>query len=105
MENYTLNRFYHEAKALIEKHDCVDDEKRVVVHFGIEEPSSNKIPYLKCMISYQGRNDYRKDIYGFGNTPSYALEDFEKILQEQKGIMLKEKVSVDITDDLIEPEN
>lgn len=104
MANYTLNEFYFRAKAVIETLGAVDDEKSLNVSIEIEERPANKIPELKCSVYYRDK-DYNKSIYGWGNTPNRALQEFEEQILKRQGKMLTERVSVDITDDLISKEN
>ncbi|HRH59644.1 MAG TPA: hypothetical protein PL045_03695 [Chitinophagaceae bacterium] len=93
MENYTLNRFYHEAKALLEKYNAVKEEFRLSVGFDIKE-SNRQFPILQCEICYDnGKGNYEYLI--FSSTPEACLNVFEKELIIATGTVLKEKVSAD----------
>jgi hypothetical protein len=82
-KNYTLNRFYTEAKALIEKHNCKDDNYTVRVQFEItEDKEKNGSPKLNCRISYENNHDYA--FYASKRTPEYTLQSFEEKLLESK---------------------
>lgn len=100
-KNYTLNRFYYEAKALLEKHDCVDSAYRLSVNFEIEEarkPGESRA--LKCWIRYEKDHDYK--FFSSERTPELTLDDFEKNILKSKGKNFDiDSVSVDLDDDLV----
>ncbi len=97
-ENYTLKRFYFEAKAILEKHiPNGKEEYRLSVQFEIED-RDNKVPDLNCFISYRHK-DYRsgyQNFYGSASSPAIALQQFEDAVKEYSGKMLIENVSVEI---------
>jgi len=101
MENYTLNRFYFEAKLLLEKYKLYDKEDyKLRVEFGIRE-QDNKTTALQCYICFEYKNDQRtiaKPItyFGFGSTPSFCLRSFEDSLRDKTENPLIINVSVEI---------
>ena len=103
MKTYTLNRLYHEGKALIEKYnlsDLLQDGYEYRVGFDIRE-RENKIPILSCSIIYDHK-DYsskRTSYVAFANTPAGCLNEFEEKLIKITGIVLLENVSVEINNE------
>ena len=96
-ELYTLQRFYHEAKALLEKYNFTSDEKELRVDFSIEE--RNGVPNLKFWISYQNiKSSTMSGPVGWGQTPTNTLKEFEEQLQKATGRFLIERVAVEITE-------
>lgn len=100
-KNYTLNRFYYEAKALLEKHDCADLSYKLIVNFEIEEARKpGEARELKCGISYRKNSDWY--YYTNERTPELALDEFEKNILKSKGKNFDiDPVSIDLEDDLI----
>ena len=102
MENYTLNRFYHEAKAILEKYHIWGKENYDFhTSFSIREDTSENHPVLECHISYWPKNygSVEPKYYGLAMTPSRALKCFEEFVIAQTGSILREKVSVEIPED------
>ncbi len=82
--NYTLNRFYYEAKALLEKHNVADDQYLLHVSFDINEgrkPGESR--HLNCTIRYSDNREYR--FFSGERTPALALDEFEKNILKSKG--------------------
>jgi len=92
-ETYTLQRLYHEAQALIEKYQAVEDDKKLRVQFQIEEVKN--VAKLNVWISYSDER-YNKYTAGSGLTPTHALNDFEDELQKLSGKKLIERVALEI---------
>lgn len=102
METYTLQRFYHEAKALIEKHNAVDNDFCLEVQFQIEESDligNVQAPRLKCAIYYRDRkrsSSHNKEHWISEFSPAHALARFEEELAEKKGELMKERVAIEL---------
>lgn len=99
MEQYTLNRFYFEAKAIIEKYGIAGKPNyKFDVDFSLEEREEGKAPGLHCRISYspQKYDSHEPSYYGFGPTPYIALGQFEETLKEKTNKSFKENLSVEI---------
>jgi hypothetical protein len=92
---YTLQRFYFEAKALLEKYGINKDGYRLEVEFEIEEKDPLGAPRLECYIRYR-QESYNGNwiTSGISTTPAHALNTFEQALQEEVGIKILEKVSL-----------
>lgn len=99
-KSYTLNRFYSEAKSLIEKYICTDPECNLRVQFEIiEDKEKNGSPRLDCRICYE--NDLEFRFFASRRTPEATLRRFNEILLESKDQWpAPETVSVDLTDEL-----
>lgn len=98
-EMYTLNRFYFEAKALLEKYNvCIDDYK-LETSFEIEEEDKNGLPVIKFTIMYKPKS-YSSDAPWIAtyamSTPVKAMSEFEFKLQEYSGKTLIERVCVEV---------
>lgn len=104
-KNYTLNRFYSEAKSLIENHNCTDPDCSIRVQFEIiEDKEKNGSPRLDCRICYE--NDLEFRFFVTRRTPEAALRRFNEILLESKDQwQAPQSVSVDLTDDLTQKDN
>jgi len=102
--NYTLNHFYTEARALIEKHNCTDLNCNLRVQFEIiEDREKNGSPRLDCRICYE--NDHNFRFFSSQRTPEAALNRFEETILESKEKWPTPKtVSVELTDELIQTE-
>jgi len=99
MEQYTLNRFYFEAKAVIEKYQLQGKEDyEFKVDFSIEEDRHTPGPVLRCGISYCHKQYDSKEpsYYGFGVTPYICLGEFEEALKKATGKSLIENLAVEI---------
>jgi len=98
MENYTLNRFYFEAKALLEKYGIAgNDDYSLLVEFEIED-KNRKVPKLHCTIKYAPIkfDSNEKSYYGFGCTPVICINSFEETLIKESGKLLIENLSVEL---------
>jgi len=94
-KNYTLNRFYSEAKALLEKHNCIDPECQTRVSFEIKGYDTLE---LKFCIVYEKMNQYL--FFAVEDTAKETLRRFEKEILESQGKVLPiETVSVDLSDE------
>ncbi len=95
-KSYTLNRFYNEAKALIEKHKCKDDDYIIRVQFEItEDKEKNGSPKLNCRICYE--NDYNYAFFASKRSPELSLQELEeKILESKDNWPTPQKVSIDL---------
>jgi len=100
-KNYTLNRFYAEAKALIEKHNCIDPECNIRVQFEIiEDCEKNGSQRLDCRICYE--KDHSFLLFASRRTPEAALRKFEETILESKDQWpTPKRVSVELTDELM----
>jgi len=100
-KNYTLNRFYSEAKALIEKHNYTDQECNIRVQFEIiEDGEKNGSQRLDCRICYEKDHDFR--FFASRRTPEATLRKFEETILESKDQWTTPQiVSVEMTDELI----
>jgi hypothetical protein len=99
MENYTLNRFYHEAKAILEKYHIQGKEDyEFSVDFGISENKLLKQPTLVCRVHYWSEkyNSEQPHYSGYGYSPILALNSFEVNIRKQNGFILCDNVSVEI---------
>lgn len=98
MENYTLNRFYFEAKALLEKYGIAGKENyELQVEFQIED-KNNTAPNLHFTIKYCPIkfDSTEESYYGFGCTPVICINSFEETLLKASGKILIERLSVDL---------
>ena len=100
-KNYTLNRFYSEAKDLIEKHNCTDLNCNLRVQFEIiEDSEKNGSPRLDCRICYETERTFR--FFSSQRTPEAALKRFEETILESKDQWpTPQIVSVEMTEELI----
>lgn len=102
METYTLNRFYFEAKALLEKYSIHHDDYSFDAQFSMEENGfrnlNKETPALNCSITYRPKNynSTGKSYYACGATPALCLSDFEYKLREATGRHLIESVGTEI---------
>lgn len=96
MNKYTLNRFYFEARAIIEKYDFHRPDYELRVSFEIKE-RKNKVFGLNCVICYSHHKHDRdnESFYGFGVTPAICLSSFEETLREKSGMALVENIEVE----------
>ncbi len=93
-KNYTLNNFYSQVKALIEKHNCTDPECNIRVQFEIAgDRKKNGLPRLDCTVSYERNHEFV--FFSSASTPETALCKFEEELTEACGL-LPQTVSVDL---------
>jgi hypothetical protein len=102
MEHYTLNRFYHEAKALLEKYHVQDKEDyELNVKIGIEERPQHTHPLLECCVFFCPRDYKSKEpsFNGFGNTPTHALDNLEETLMRETGTPIIDSVAVELEND------
>ena len=101
-KNYTLNRFYSDAKSLIEKHNCTDPECSIRVQFEIiEDREKNCSPLLDCIICYEKNHDFK--FFASRRTPEAALRKFEeKILESKDQWPAPQTVSIEMTDELVQ---
>ena len=82
-KNYTLNRLFAQAKMLLNKHQCSDNQSRLRLKFEIaEDIENNHNPCLECIIIYEKEFDYR--FFASGNTPETAIYKFEECLIRSK---------------------
>jgi hypothetical protein len=93
METYTLQRFYYEANALIEKYNAKREEYNLCVEFEIKEEEG--VPKLSCHASYRKERNYESIAWAVSTTPSLALRYFEEELQKHTGKMLIERVGTE----------
>ena len=100
--NYTLNRFYFEAKELIEKHNCLDPESKLRVQFEIKEDTErNGSPRLDCRICYESNHNFK--FFSSRSTPEAALLEFEETILETKDEWpVPQTVSVELTEEPIQ---
>lgn len=101
-KGYTLNRFYREAKSLIEKHICTDPEYNIRVKFEIiEDREKNGSPRLDCRICYEKDHDFK--FFASRRTPEAALREFEETILESKDQWpTPQTVSIEMTDELVQ---
>jgi hypothetical protein len=104
-ELYTLQRFYHEAKALAEKYKIDDYYKHFLldVSFNIKERIKSEISgtIVDFTIVY-GERDYNdKRTYHFGSSPHHCLSDFEQTLRQHSGMQLIDSVAVELQLEII----
>jgi len=99
--NYTLNRFYKEAKALIDKHNLTHHEYYIRVHFEIfEDTKKSGSPRLNCIICYEKDHNYL--LFASKRTPEAALRMLEEKILESTDIWpTPQNVSIDLTKELI----
>jgi hypothetical protein len=99
MKQYTLNRFYHEAKAILEKYNIGGKEGyEFEVSFKIEEEVASTQPTLNCRICYGPRkyDSIEPSYYGFGCTPAICLNEFDETVKKKTGTPILEAVSAEI---------
>jgi hypothetical protein len=92
---------------MLEKYSCFKDDCVLKVSFQIEEEKANSVPKLKCWIIYE-KEKFSSGGYEFfasASTPEYALEQFDIQIQKKSGVMLKNRVSVDLTEEIIKDES
>lgn len=98
-ETYTLNRFYFEAKAILEKYGLSQLENyKLKVEFTIEEKEQSN-PQLDCIISWGPCHweSKEKTYYGFGVTPSICLSSLEESMRKNTGKHLIEYLAIEIS--------
>lgn len=92
MRSYKLNKFYSEAKRIIEQYGFAEENCRLRVHFEIEESPSNAAQELTCVISYEYVINEDADpkewidrtkLFEMGVNPERTLEDFELKLRKK----------------------
>lgn len=99
MENYTLQRFYHEAKAIVEKYNLnFEEEYEFYVEFKLEETTRCNHPLMKCIIHFSPKRYESRgtSFYSYCCTPAAALSSFEEDIKEKTGSPIRERVSVEI---------
>lgn len=102
MEHYTLNRFYHETKALLEKYHVQDKENyELNVKIAIEERPQHTHPLLDCCVMFSPRdyNCREPRFGGFGSTPTLALNSLEEDLMCKTGAPIIDSVAVELEND------
>ena len=97
--NYTLNRFYDKAKALIENNNCTDPECILRVQFEIIEDSEKRgSPRLDCIICYE--KDHSYVFFASRSTPEAALLVLEeKILESKENWPTPQIASINLTEE------
>lgn len=82
-KSYTLNRFYREAKALLEKHNSFIDGWMLWCQFALEEGKG--CTRLICYINYRNEEEgYTTGFFDCNASPANALADFEDNILHHK---------------------
>jgi hypothetical protein len=108
IENYTLQRFYFEVKAMIESSPKLIEElgnTKIHVDFEIEEDEFNK-PVTRVNINNfhnlstknKKGTEYIVHVYN-GNSPADALNMLREVINKYNGDEIKDRLSIEVKED------
>lgn len=94
---YTIQRLYHEGKALLEKYQIHNPDYKLSVSFTLSQEGDGH-PKLTIYLRYDSDRvlSNTEPYFGFGFTPSIALNCFEEDLQKKSGKTLIERLGTEV---------